>query len=185
MVKQDKLRCFISLNLSKNVIDKVVNIQKQIKNDKMFSGRLVEKDNLHLTLKFLGEIDSDKLNEVRKRLSEINFNQINLSFGEIGVFSKEDIRIVWIKLKGADELQKEIDNKLKGLFSIEKRFMSHITLFRVKKVYDKKRFFDHLEKIKFDKINFSVDNFYLIQSSLYEPGSAYSEIEKYNLKSFF
>ena len=184
MDKKDKLRCFISLNFPDKMNDKLINIQEQIKKDKLFRGKLTENSNLHLTLKFLGEIDSDKVNEVRKKLNEINFDEINVSFGEIGVFSKQDIKIIWIKLDGADRLQKEIDNKLKDLFSAEKRFMSHITLFRVKEIYNKKEFFKHLEKIENDKTTFLINNFYLMQSKIDKTGSVYSEIEKYNLESF-
>src|SRR3989344_2214457 len=123
MDKKDNLRCFVSLNFSKEVINKLENIQKKIINDKLFTGKLTESSNLHLTLKFLGEIDSDKINKTKKILNKIKFNQINANFSDAGVFSKENIRIIWIKLNGVDGLQKEIDNKLKGLFPKEKRFM--------------------------------------------------------------
>src|SRR3989344_893228 len=114
MDKKDKLRCFISLNFPEEIIDKIISIQKQIKNDKLFSWKSTEPSNVHLTLKFLGEIDRNEVNEVMKRLNEINFNKINASFGNIGVFSKQDIKIVWIKLNGVEELQKEIDIRLDG-----------------------------------------------------------------------
>ena len=49
-------------------------------------------------------------------------------------------------IKEIDELQKQIDKVLEGLFEPEFRFMSHITIARVKKVPDRKALVDYVKK---------------------------------------
>ncbi|MEK6860242.1 MAG: RNA 2',3'-cyclic phosphodiesterase [Nanoarchaeota archaeon] len=194
-------RAFIALELPKEVIEEIKKIQKLIWKKTLFTGKLTGGENLHLTLKFLGEIDDDKLNLVKKRLSEIKIENFYCEIGEVGVFSKNIIRIIWIKLngKGIFQLQKLIDEvlskpqtfalrgksssdeKLSDLFKKEERFMSHITIARVKKVGDKKGLIDYLASIKPKKLKFFVKNFVLKKSELLPEGPVYEDIEEYGL----
>lgn len=176
-------RCFISIDLPRIAINEIKKIQEIIRNKNIFIGKFTEPENLHLTLKFLGEIDENKIEEVKKILNEVVFDSFSAELGKIGVFSKNFIRIVWIELLGkAFNLQKEIDDKLKGLFKEENRFMSHVTIARVKHVYNKKEFIKYLESIKPQKIKFNIDSFYLKESELKLDGPAYKVIKKYNLE---
>ena len=86
---------------------------------------------------------------------------------------------------GCEEIQKEIDDVLKDIFGKEERFMSHITIARVRSVNDRKKFLEELKKIKFKKIGFNIDKFYLMESVLKPNGPEYSILdcfrkEKYN-----
>ena len=90
--------------------------------------------------------------------------------------------VIWIKLpsKGVFELQKQINKNLKDLFKPEFRFMSHITIARVRKTFDKKILIEYLKKIKPKKIKFKINNFFLKKSILSPEGPTYKDIEKYN-----
>ena len=196
-------RCFISIELPGEMIYVIKNIQNLIKKKNMFIGKFTEPENLHLTLKFLGEIDEYKISNVMRMLKSVEFNEFEAELGNVGVFSKKfsknprffvsknfkkeefsDIKIIWIELLGkVFELQKEIDNKLINLFELENRFMSHITLARVKRVYDKKELIDYLKSIKPRKIKFNIDKFILKSSELNSEGPIYKDIKKYSLKS--
>ena len=102
-------RSFISIEFPSEIIKEVVRVQELLKNLK-FTGKLTEQENLHLTLKFLGNVEDEKLGLVKERLSNIKFPEIKSSLGEIGTFSYRGMpRIVWIKVKGkVFELQKEV-----------------------------------------------------------------------------
>ena len=167
-------RCFISIELPEEIKNKIRKIQNGLPE---FKGKLVESENLHLTLKFLGEIDEDKIEIVKKKLSGMKFKKLNCNLDSIGVFSESFVRIVWVYLSGCEELQKKIDDALKGIFAEEKQFMSHITIARVKSVKDKKRFLEELKKIKIEEINFNTDKFYLMESVLKPEGPEYNIIE--------
>ena len=180
-MEQKTKRCFIALDLPRNVINEIKKIKNLIKGKKLFDGKLVENENLHLTLKFLGEIDDKKIEEVKKRLKQINFKEFEVNLGKIGVFpSKYNsyIRVIWIELLGKSiwELQKQIDEKLTDIFEEEKRFMSHITIARIKRVYDKKGFLEYLGKLEIPKLKFKVDRFFLKKSELFESGPVYEDI---------
>ena len=172
------MRTFISINISEEIRKEIKKIQDFLPE---FSGKKTELENLHLTLKFLGEIDIEKLEEVKKRLRKIKIEKFKTEIDEIGIFSPNFIRIVWLHMKDCDNLQKQIDNALKNLFEPEKRFMSHLTIARIKGIKDKKRFLQDLEKIKIEKIKFKVDKFYLMKSELTAEGPRYSVLEEYNL----
>ncbi len=177
-------RCFIAINLTLEAINEVRKIQKIIESKDLFIGKFTELKNLHLTLKFLGEITENNIKKIKERLKQISFGFFEGELENIGVFSEHFIKIIWIELTGnVFELQKQIDEKLQDFFEPEKRFMSHITIARVKHVKDKKKLIDILKKINHKKIKFKIDSFYLMESELKSEGPVYKVIEKYDLES--
>ena len=145
--KNEFVRCFIGIKFPEEILKEIEKIQKKLP---AFEGKTTKKEKLHLTLKFLGEIEQNKINETIERLKLMKFSQFESYLGEIGVFTPEFIKIIWIKVEGKElfELQKDVDEKLSGLFEKEKRFMSHLTIARVKSIRDKKKFLEELNKLK-------------------------------------
>lgn len=180
---EENLRCFIAIDLPREVIKEISGIQKTLKNRNLFTGKFTEPENLHLTLKFLGEIDEEKIKQVNERLSNIKFEKFDAGVGEVGVFNKNYVKIIWIKLngKGIYELQKIIDENLEGIFIKEKRFMGHITIARVKHLSNKKELLEYLDSIKPSKIKFNVDKFFLKKSLLKPEGPIYSDLFTFDL----
>jgi len=179
-MENELTRCFVALDLPREIINEIRGIQKMIEKKFIFTGKFTEPENLHLTLKFLGEIDDEKIEEVKERLREVRFESFDARLGDVGVFSKARPKIIWVELKGASRLQKEIDSGLDGLFKPEERFMSHITIARVRYVKEKKEFVEYLKCLK-GKGEFKVDKFYLKESELRPEGPVYEDIECYGL----
>ncbi len=173
------MRAFISIEIPNEIKKKIVNIRDSLPK---FKGKKTETDNLHLTLKFLGEVNYEKIGKIREKLKEIEFKKFEAEIDSIGVFSEKFIKIIWLHIKNCDGLQREIDNKLKDLFEKEKRFMSHLTIARIKSIKDKKRFLEKLKKVEISKMKFIVNNFNLKKSILTEKGPIYENLETYNLK---
>ena len=69
------MRCFIGIDLSIVLIKEIQKIQKKL--DPNFTGRLISSENLHLTLKFLGEIEEDAINDVKKNCPPSRTNHLN------------------------------------------------------------------------------------------------------------
>ena len=85
------MRCFVGIGLSKMTINEIQRLQLIIKPH--FIGKLTEAKNLHLTLKFLGDVEDDILNEIKNRLSTIKHLSFQLTLENIGVFSRKFIKI--------------------------------------------------------------------------------------------
>lgn len=181
----EKQRCFIALDLPKEMISELKRIQDELRKQNLFIGKFTEENNMHLTLKFLGSIPNDAVTKVKERLKGIKLNSFEADIDELGIFSEDFIRIVWVKLNGKEvfELQKQIDGKLADFFPKEERFMSHITIARVKSIKDedKQKLFGALKKIKLN-IKGKIISFSLIRSVLMPAGPVYETIEKYELK---
>ncbi len=172
-------RIFVAVDIPEDIQNKVIEVQKMLPELK---GKMTYKHNLHLTLKFLGEQPIEMINKIKTQLKTVNFQEINAKIDEVGVFSEDFIRIVWLRVKNCDELQKKIDESLSYRFKKEYRFMGHLTIARVKKVNDKNLFLNRLSQIKLPEIIFSVDNFRLKESVLTPEGPIYKTIKEYKSK---
>lgn len=180
-MEEDNLRCFIALDIPREAITYLEGIQELIQKKNLLIGKFTEPENLHLTLKFLGHIDESTVEKVKEKLKEIRFPSFEAELGGLGVFSKNFIKIVWVRLENCGKLQKEVDEKLNGLFEREDRFMSHITIARVKKVKDKQGLLDYIKNVKTKKTRFKVSKFFLKKSILSSDGPVYEDLESYSL----
>ena len=170
------MRCFIGIDLSFEAKKEIERLQRIIKPH--FVGKTTSSENLHLTLKFLGEIEDNTLNEIKKRLSSIKYRPFELTLEGIGVFSQEIIKIVWVKVSTVP-LRQLIDNCLNDIFKPERRFMGHVTIARVKKLKDKDTFLKLINSTKINMITFIVREFHLKESILTKEGPIYKVINKY------
>ena len=173
------MRIFIAVDFPENIKKEIARIQEKLPE---FQGKITEKENLHLTLKFLGETDEKALGEVKKRLSEIRLKSFEAEISSIGYFSEKFLRIIWLGISGCNELQKQIDNKLEGLFGKEERFMGHLTIARIKNVKGKQKFIEELKKIKVPSMKFRINAFCLKQSVLTSEKPLYKNLGVYSLK---
>jgi len=177
------MRLFISIDLPKEVKDYLFDLQKRFYG----LGKInwVSKRNLHLTLKFFGEVKDSDLNEIEKILNEIKFNKFRISLMGSGVFpTKSYIRILWIGLSPISkimDLQKKIDEELLLKFPKDQKFLVHLTLGRIKFLKNKEKFLELLEELKIEELSFNVDSFGLIKSELTKDGPKYEVLKKYDL----
>jgi 2'-5' RNA ligase len=180
------MRCFIAINFSGEFKEKIKKIQNQIPN---FIKNKTKPENLHLTLKFLGEVDKNKIKIVKKELKKIKFQRFFSNLGKIGFFDNKNKGVIWIHLTNCEELQRQVDECLIDLFSRERRFMGHLTIARVthlaennQMTFENKRdFLKKLNEIKIPPLKFVVNEFYLMESFLKPEGSEYKIIKKYRL----
>jgi len=173
-------RTFISIDIPEKTRKEIEKIQRELPG---FYGKKTELENLHLTLKFLGEIDEQKVEETKERLKEVRYKRFETEVKYLGFFDnvKKGKRYgpIWLHLSNCEGLQKKIDESLIGLFKPEERFMSHLTIARIKSLKNKEIFLEELSKIKIPKMNFIVDNFQLKKSVLKSEGPVYETIEEY------
>ena len=100
MINNELSRIFIAIDFPDEVIKEVARVQK-ILGTRKFIGKMTELENLHLTLKFLGEINNAKLEEIKKKLKDIKFSEFEARLEDIGTFSRQgNPKIAWIKIGG-------------------------------------------------------------------------------------
>ena len=174
------MRTFIAINLPKEVKDYLFSLEKEFRD----SGKInfVYKSNLHLTIKFLGQVGENKLKEIKEKLSNIKFKPFEVYLNNTGIFPNKDfIRILWVDLIPKDkviELAKRIDEQLME-FSEKQEFSAHITLGRVKYALGKEQVLSKLRSINVEKKNFIVDKFKLMKSTLTMDGPVYEVVEEF------
>jgi 2'-5' RNA ligase len=169
------MRAFIAIDIPEDIKKEIIKLQDRLPE---FTGKKTEPENLHLTLKFLDWIDGGKLEEIKNQLKKIKFDKFRVEIDAIGLF---DYRIIWVNMKNCEELQKEIDKALSGLFEQEEKFMGHLTIARMKRVEDKLKFNSELSKIKFKSMNFFAADFKLKESRLKKSRPIYRDLEAYGL----
>ncbi|HHI03979.1 MAG TPA: RNA 2',3'-cyclic phosphodiesterase, partial [Candidatus Woesearchaeota archaeon] len=107
------MRTFIAIEMPKEIKEILLEAQKQINTEK---AKIRPAKAFHLTLKFLGEVEEKKIEDIKSALKEIKFEKFSTALTEIGVFPNESyIRVVWAGLNDSENkitnLQKEIDSK--------------------------------------------------------------------------
>ena len=143
-------------------------------------------NSFHLTLKFLGLVDDNKVEDVNERLRKITFSSFRCRLTSFGGFPNlNSPKIIWVGLSNEKKfinIKKEIENKL-GEFEEDINFTPHITLARIKSACDKDYLrikIGELRKIKFYQ-EFFVEEFILYKSELKRDGPIYTAVEKFKL----
>jgi 2'-5' RNA ligase len=188
------MRTFIAIELPKEIKDSLASLQAQLKT----SGadvKWVEPQNIHLTLKFLGEVDEKKLEKIVNILEEVakNKNPFFLSISSIGAFPKLDYpRVIWLGIDEGDKESKEIAKELEekiaktGIPKEDRPFSSHITIGRTKSALNREKLVQNLKTLagNFGKRNLAcrVTKLILFKSTLTPKGPLYEALKEANLK---
>jgi len=130
------MRCFIAIELDDETRSILSGIQKKLIESGV-KGNFTRKENLHLTVKFLGEIDIRIFGEMKKIIEKISVchKSFVLTLDKIGKFDRGNRKIIWAGVSGSRELERlfaDVEAEvLKVLpFGKEKRYTPHITLAR-------------------------------------------------------
>lgn len=178
------MRLFIAIDISKELKEEVVRLQKKLVISKNI--KLVTKENFHFTLKFLGDKHSPE--KVIEILDTINFETFFMTDSNIGFFPNDKkIKVVWLGFEHSSELmmlQRVIEDKLKTLFKKEFEFIPHLTIARIKYLSPEEN--NKLRQIKnknIKKFEFKIDSFKLIKSTLTDKVPMYETLKEFKAKA--
>lgn len=145
-------------------------------------------DQLHLTLRFIGEVEENVAEEIRLLLGSLDFKPFKIRISGVGTFgTRRNPRMVWAGIEGVGELkalQGKITNVIRraGIPPEERKYTPHVTLARLKggngnklQEYLKNNRDLYLER-------FGVEAFHLMQSHLGNTGAHYRLIETYKAR---
>jgi 2'-5' RNA ligase len=180
------MRLFIAIDLSEPVRQALTQLQAELR-PVAESARWVAPGSIHLTLKFIGETQEQRIDEIDEALGALSWKTFTVFVRGIGFFpGNRSPRVLWAGLEAStmDGLAQQIDTRMERLgFEKEKRaFRPHLTLARAREsridaalIAAASRYEDH------DFGSFTVDRFHLFQSILKPEGAEYVKLKEYLL----
>ncbi len=182
------MRAFTALEVPGPVLESLVAFQNEVR----ATGadlKLVEKENLHFTLKFMGEITEALASDAKSRLEGLNLKGADVTVRGAGAFpSPLRARVVWAGVAPEDEahvspIAEAVNSALDGIGQRDDRpFRAHITLARVRSPRNSKQLAELLAKNtdrEFGKVHLRELKF---KSSVLTPrGPVYEDLGVYPL----
>jgi len=183
-----KMRCFIAIDLPDQILSKLAQKTSEYKKKLPPVVRWVKPENIHLTLKFLGEITPQEVKSIELQLDAIGSKHtpFDLTFSENGVFPNWNRpRILWVGLIHTDalfSLVDEIETELQsiGIPPENRPFSPHITIGRFKD-FAKPGEIDLIKQNFCDEVvldeTMTITEIYLYQSILHPSGPEYTRLQ--------
>lgn len=170
------MRVFLAIELNDEVRRELTRVIDAFKSSNLIEAKYVEPENLHLTLKFFGEVSKEKFEDILKKLAVFNFKNFEAKINGVGYFSENFIRVLWTGIEDENKLD-ELVFEIRKIFGKEnKKFSKHVTLARIKKVHDKMKFKEFVRNFKTNPIKFKINKIILKSSVLKKEGPEYSNI---------
>lgn len=194
-MSNQQIRSFIAIELPEEVRAGLRRLQNELKLPEHNFVKWVAPDGIHLTLKFLGNIPSQKVAEITGVMEQASqgVSPFHLEVTEVGAFPNlRQPRVLWVGIKGEiDKLvawQQRLDNGLVPLgFAREARaFTPHLTLARLREGCspgDRRDFGEMVAKTPVEvSYKFNVTGLNFMKSQLLPGGAVYSRLAEVKLK---
>lgn len=193
LVKEDKKnferRLFIAIDIPEFIKDNIYNFTVALlKEERQI--KVVSAPNIHITLKFLGNINTGKINKIEKAIKETadTFRRFKYEInGKINAFpSPNNARVVFLEIGNGGRQISEIYNELENNLSMVKirkekrKFFPHITIARIK---NKKNIEQLVNNYEMDSVDWlDCLEITLFESRLKPKGAEYAILNKFSLK---
>ncbi|MEA3435249.1 MAG: RNA 2',3'-cyclic phosphodiesterase [Thermodesulfobacteriota bacterium] len=181
----DTTRAFIAIELPEEITVFIHKIQEGLRSYG-FKARWVRPENIHLTLKFLGDINKEDIKKAGDAIISAAGENASMSLGAKGIGFFPGVkrsRVIWTGIAGQKkeltDLQKTLDGKLDTVgFPKEKRpFKGHLTIARIKRKIDAMRLVDAMKEFgRFESKTFIADEVVLFKSELKPSGAVYTKL---------
>lgn len=177
-------RLFVAISPPQDVCRDIAELARTVP-----GGRPVISEQLHLTLKFIGEVEGGKLLDIKDALGEISRPTFSLSLCGVGVFPPRGMpRVVWAGIEPVEEidrLRRDIEKTLfaAGIPKEKQKFAPHLTLARLKDTNISRLQSFLAGNSLLRSPPFEVTAFTLFSSQLTAKGALHSEVAVYRLKA--
>lgn len=184
------MRAFIAIELPATIRAELAALQRELATTGA-EVKWVEADNLHVTMRFLGEITQAQRQTIESLLLEVARGRapIDAALSEVGTFPERGIpRVIWVGIgQGADQLSRLAQEIERGLAALsipneERRFTAHVTLGRVRAPRAGEVIRQRLTQIRWTPpAPFRIECVTLFQSTLGHTGPVYTALGRFPL----
>ncbi|TFG15268.1 RNA 2',3'-cyclic phosphodiesterase [Candidatus Thorarchaeota archaeon] len=180
----DKIRAFLSIDINEDdLLNEIVEIQHLIDTNAA-KIKLVERENIHFTWRFFGDIKKRRIEQIKEKLSEIDFGSFDITIGGVGTFPNiRRPRVIWIGVLDNIDKMRELKNRTDDLlasigFPKERRkFIPHATIARVRSIHDKAHLQENIQSIANHKVGkMTVSKISMTKSTLTSSGPIYETL---------
>ncbi len=187
-MKPQLIRCFFAIDIEdKSTLEKIVVVQKRLQ-ETGANLKLVAPENIHITLKFVGEVPSDFVDRMVNFSGEIKFSPFKAELRDVGCFpSLRRINVIWVGIRegniGLMTIFQCLESKMRklGLKPERRGFSPHITIARVRSGRNREKLAEIVEEVSNTFFGvFEVTNFRLKKSVLKPSGPTYSTIHQFD-----
>ncbi|MDY6794220.1 MAG: RNA 2',3'-cyclic phosphodiesterase [Actinomycetota bacterium] len=184
----NKIRLFVAVDIPGEIRDVLGDLIED--NKKTAEGaRWVRPENLHLTLKFIGNQDENRLERLRSevRTAAERSRAFTVLLGGCGAFpSPYKARVIWVGMESGIEEARNVAGKLDsrlakaGVEHEKRQFRGHLTLARLKRPSNCSSLLEDMADGLRDlsHMPFRVDEIVLYRSTLGSEGSTYTVLER-------
>jgi 2'-5' RNA ligase len=183
------MRLFVALSIPDAVAQSLLLIQGGVP-----GARWQTREQLHLTLRFIGEVDGQSMAAIRDALDGIDAPAFDLELHGVGQFGNRQPHSLWAAVRPSpelDHLQRKVDNAIRRVGQPQDsyggsghKFTPHVTLARLRHP-DEEKMVDWLKyNALYTSARFDVNSFHLYSSRLTSDGSIYRVEEDYPLRQF-
>lgn len=188
------MRAFIAIGLPQGIKDSLAGIQDELRS----SGadvKWIRPENIHLTLKFLGDIDEIKKDKISNILERITAKRsdFRIRISSLGAFPKiTSPRVIWVGIDEGDKESKDIAAELEeeaakiGIPKEERDFSSHITIGRKRSPSNLDKLINCLKEktgLGEKDMGFYAGKITLFKSTLTPKGPIYEALKEATLKN--
>ena len=184
------IRTFIAIELPSEVKTLLDNVQQGLKTLPL-KAKWVRTQNIHLTLKFLGNIDPANIEDIGRAMADAAGDSapFTLTVGGIGFFpGVKRPRVVWAGLGGETDILFDLQRRLAQLLAAigypqEKRpFKAHLTLGRIRQAIDSGTIGRAMQDYSsLGELHFTADRIILFRSDLKPSGAVYTPLKQTEL----
>jgi 2'-5' RNA ligase len=186
------VRLFVALDISATVREELASLLAKLRfvsaEMKDTAPRWVRAENLHVTLKFIGEAAPEKVVHIREALATVRqAGPLTLAFRGLGFFpDTRRPRVLWVGIEassGLPALAAQIEGVLEGLGipREERAFTPHLTLARFERPGLQERLRTAItQNVTREFGSYSTDEFHLIESKLKPSGAEYTKLQTFS-----
>ncbi len=187
------MRLFIAVNLEEELKKRIVPLREKLKKTAA-DVKWVVVENLHLTLKFLGEVSEERATQIEPVVAPVlaSFPPFEMRLSGFGIFPNFNYpRVIWLGIEEGSENLKGLSEKIEdslvplGFEKEERTFTAHLTLGRVRSLKNKPELIKKIEEIHATENREigtqKVGSIYLMQSMLKPAGPIYLSLKEWQL----